>query len=469
MKPFLYNSLLEDKPPIAESKTTYSFLTERHLQAIWYEQTYFQNLPIEILSPGIWNVEAGPDFKKAHIKIGSHHLRGDIEIHFTDENWTQHQHHLDPRYDQVILHVSLWKSAHPIPILNSQQQPIHPIYLEDHLTTPLSRIEHLIDLDLYPYKKFVGSGQCAHSLFERLDPHEITELFTQAAEWRLEKKREFLVHHIEDPQQLISSGIAQALGYKQNAISFLNLYQALQSIQRMDEETLFGTGLALAGFFQKQFQRLWSESDYYQTLYSRFGDIPQKFPMQLAQIRPMNHPVRRLAYLTKMIKHPSTPLLMKELLQEWDFNWQNKKWKELQINFQNLIPSFEDSYWNFHFTFQKEPLEEAIPLMGTNLKNEIVINTFLPFLYHHIISQSDLSQHHAFKEFYFSFTHANTRKTKYLTHRFFGDKRESQAFKKAYFEQGSYQLHRDFCMHYESSCLGCPFVKRYKQSCNLYE
>lgn len=113
---------------LAESKYPYLYWTERHLQVMWWEQKYFknlktrENLPIEIISPGIWNAEAGPDFLKAHLKIGDREIKGDIEIHLDDESWVQHKHHQDTRYDQVILHVSFYLPHTHKAIINSKRR-----------------------------------------------------------------------------------------------------------------------------------------------------------------------------------------------------------------------------------------------------------------------------------------------------------------------------------------------------------
>ena len=163
-----YSSLIEKHPiSLAEPKGKYNLLSERHLQALWFEQKYFRNLvtssgePVQVLSPGIWNAEAGPDFRRCHLKIGNRELRGDVEIHFADESWNQHQHQIDSRYDQVILHLSLWRPSQEKELFTNSGIPIARSYLEDGLTIPLIRIVQLIDLDLYPYKKFLGSGYCA--------------------------------------------------------------------------------------------------------------------------------------------------------------------------------------------------------------------------------------------------------------------------------------------------------------------
>ena len=47
----------------------------------------------------------GPDFQGAEIELDKQVYRGDIEIHVKSGDWYLHGHHLDARYDHVILHL----------------------------------------------------------------------------------------------------------------------------------------------------------------------------------------------------------------------------------------------------------------------------------------------------------------------------------------------------------------------------
>ena len=62
--------------------------------------------PIEIIDPGLANMHAGPDFFNAKIKINDVTWVGNIEIQERDPVFLRHNHHLDPTYDSVILHVA---------------------------------------------------------------------------------------------------------------------------------------------------------------------------------------------------------------------------------------------------------------------------------------------------------------------------------------------------------------------------
>ncbi len=63
---------------------------------------------LEVLDPGVQNFDSGPDFFNAKVRIGSIIWVGNIEIHQASHQWLEHKHHLDPAYNNVILHVVEW-------------------------------------------------------------------------------------------------------------------------------------------------------------------------------------------------------------------------------------------------------------------------------------------------------------------------------------------------------------------------
>jgi hypothetical protein len=474
--PSLYALLLPTfEMIVAEARYPYQSLTEAHLQALWHEQKYFKNLltadnePITIISPGIWNSEAGPDFLKAHFLVGTREIQGDIEIHFSDENWNSHRHQKDKRYSNVVLHVSLWKSLKQKTIQTISGRSIIQTYLEDSLTIPLSRISQVIDLDLYPYKRFVGSGRCAQSLFKNLDRPEIQHFFKLSADWRLIQKRNFLKAQIENPNLQLEIGIAMALGYKHNAQSFFQLFMHLRKCEGSEEDLLV-LALGMCGFFESHYQDMWSSSPFYRALSRRFESLPVKppfIPLVLHQIRPLNHPIRRIAYLVKWLCQMTPGTLLPSMIHYWELSWlkasQTKGWVSLQEQLKEMLPDFQNSFWHSHFTFEDIPSKDHLPLMGSDLKRTILINAFLPLLHESVMSRKDSFEILAFYEFYTSFPASKTGKTKYLTHRFFGDTIKGEILSKAPYEQGAFQLHHDFCRHYEASCEGCPFVDKYHE------
>lgn len=468
-----YASLLTQQPQIlAETPSQYYALTERHLQALWLEQKYFKSLKtasgslIEVLSPGIWNAEAGPDFLKAHIRIGTKEMRGDIEVHFSDESWEQHGHHLEERYNNVVLHVSLWKPKKATHIKTQSERVIEQVYLADALTVPPASIEKLIDLDLYPYHNYAGSGRCGRELFSRLSDEEISYFFSEASKWRLHQKMRYLREHAKESELYFTAGFAMALGYKRNTKAFLDLFLHLHGLGLKNEEILLATSLHICGFFSEHYQHKWKDSKMFKQL-AQLVISSSSYQVKLAthQIRPFNHPIRRLVVLAKLLSDPMIPSLFLRMVNLWEIQWEsqsNSKWRTLSKQFRAMLPSYQDPYWNSHYNFEQESRKEFIPLMGDDLKNEFLANTFMPMLWTNILRKKNpFTELQAFSEFYDSIPAMKTSKTHYLISRFFGDTPKGELIDTICREQGAYQLHRDFCIHYEASCEGCPFIERY--------
>jgi len=91
-----------------------SLYTERELQALWERQEFRrENLltedsrRVEVEFPGLASREGGPDFTGARLVIGGERRSGDVEIHLTPSGWRAHGHDRDGAYAGVILHVVL--------------------------------------------------------------------------------------------------------------------------------------------------------------------------------------------------------------------------------------------------------------------------------------------------------------------------------------------------------------------------
>lgn len=477
--PTLIDQSADDMFFAEKAENIYTFFNERHIQAMWFEQKYFkplytsENKPITVISPGIWNAEAGPDFLKAHLLIGNEEFRGDIELHLTQDSWYHHQHHADPRYNHVILHISYWHPNAIRPLLTANGRILEHAYLENNLTISESRIIKLIDLDLYPYKRFVGNGKCADTLFRKIDAEDSRELFRSAALWRLKQKRNHLLAQIDNRKNPLTTGIAIALGYKKNAQAFLKLYTQLLEKPRKGESYLLSYALGLCGFFESSYRNKWFYSTHYQSLAAQHDALnisqEEKIVLNLDKIRPANHPVRRLAALTKLIYDPMIEVLLVNCKQFWKAHWTNpemskRNFAKMRRHFFDMIPSYQDPYWSKHYGFESEENEKAGALIGNDLKREIMVNVILPLLFEDIETEKDSLELQTFVGFYDSLPAQKSRKAQYLNARFFGESDEGHILSSAEKQQGAFQIHKDFCIHYEASCQGCPFVEKYKQT-----
>jgi hypothetical protein len=61
--------------------------------------------PIEIINPGEYNHNAGPDFINARLMIDRTIWAGNVEIHVSSGDWVKHKHDGNSDYENVILQV----------------------------------------------------------------------------------------------------------------------------------------------------------------------------------------------------------------------------------------------------------------------------------------------------------------------------------------------------------------------------
>lgn len=476
----VYNELIAQPLPLVREGACggYQLFTERHMQALWFEQRYMRSLctaedaPIEVLSPGLWNGEAGPDFLKAHLRIGGIELRGDIELHLNDESWSCQGHQTDPRYGNVVLHLSLWKPRDQRPLLRCDGTPINHGYLEDRLTVSLARLVQLIDLDLYPYRKFVGSGKCAHSLFNQLPEGKIADLLASAAMHRIEAKRRLLKSQVTDPHLIPAAAIAMALGYKMNASVFLELFLWLWPMRSLTGDQRLAMALGAGGFFGSVYFERWKESEKYIQLSALWEQekarVLRPFAVTVGQQRPLHHPVRRLVCLVALAGDDRCLDLLEVLDQVWQQEWRQcgarKRWGPLLRQLMDTLPDYHDPYWNSHYLFEKEESKGPLPLLGGEVKFVAFVNGLLPMLFSQVQTRADPAEYEAMNNFYGTLNAPVSGKRRYLTHRFFGEEPKGALLRRSIHEQGAFQIHRDFCLHYEASCEGCPFVERVYQT-----
>jgi len=85
-------------------------VSELSLSAAWNSQCFATAMrsvdgrTVEVIHRGTWTHGFGPDFRDAMILLdGRDLLTGSIEIHLTTGAWREHGHHLDPRYDNVLV------------------------------------------------------------------------------------------------------------------------------------------------------------------------------------------------------------------------------------------------------------------------------------------------------------------------------------------------------------------------------
>ena len=323
---------------VHENTGRYFPYTERHVQALWFDDSLRpKNLktsrgePVLVENPGRWNLEAGPDFPNAVLLIGREKRRvaGDAEIHIFSNDWKNHGHHTDPRYENVHFHIT-WFPEPADPIL-FPPGTIH-ISLSERCAIDLESI----DVTAYPYneprasRSFPMSGKNSGCRLSQLPMFGKTAaLATRSAEWqrsclenagqeRLRQKTQRMAWLIKKrgEAQAFYEETAAALGYKNNKAPFRRLAQALPlsvlTQYGSDWKTIYAVLLGISGLLPKQPGAKWSVESkaYFRSLWDCWWheehkweevEVLTKADWNFSGLRPLNHPVRRLCALAQYV------------------------------------------------------------------------------------------------------------------------------------------------------------------------
>ena len=272
-------------------------LTERQVQAIWYDAALRpKNLvtrrgsEVSVVSPGVWNLGAGPDFKGAVLEIGRERRRvvGDVEIHLCPSDWDFHRHGADPNYRNVIAHVT-WGCG---PVPGSLPPGAVSIWLGRFVTSDPSFSSEQIDLMAYPYARLPeGIRPCE----ERIGHHPdlARRILSEAGRHRLHLKARRLTGRLcasgGNRRQVFYEEVMTALGYTRNQVPFRHVAERVPIADLPSETRSAKMAMLTAGSFEN-----WDRLGY----------------------RPRNTPERRLESAAELFT--ATPIL--DLSEASDFS-----------------------------------------------------------------------------------------------------------------------------------------------------
>jgi len=213
-------------------------ITERHVQALWYDGHLrpkgirtTDGIPVRVVDPGRWNVEAGPDFQSAVLEIGSSRRRivGDVEIHLHPSDWRLHGHASDPAYARVVAHVTWYSAPSYGTPADRLPEGCISICLGEFLRTRPDFSPDEIDLSAYPYAHLPASPRPCERLFAH-DPNRLLSLLREAGTMRLEMKARRLAAtfvRTQDHAQTFYAETLGALGYKRNSPAFRRIAERM--------------------------------------------------------------------------------------------------------------------------------------------------------------------------------------------------------------------------------------------------
>jgi hypothetical protein len=350
-------------------------MEEAFLHFIWQSQAFEKRSlistsgeEINIIKPGILNMDAGPDFLNAKVIIDGIEWFGHIEIHIKASDWYKHNHMDNPAYENVILHV----------VFDNDK----PVLRKDQSLLPTLDLSTRLNFNLYgSYKDLVSSINPVPCSFKlpTIPDHVKFATLDKALIQRQESKGRLVLNLLQenngDWEETAYQLLAKNFGFKINSEAFLDLSKALpyKLIKKHSnnlvqiEALLFGVG----GFLRYN-----DEDDYSNLLIREYSFLSHKYQLQdkelnlskwkFLRLRPANFPTIRIAQFAATLA--SVNNLFSCLLEM-------KTCKAAE----ELFNSRPSPYWQNHYNFNKQNFFKNNGIGDSSIEN-IIINTVCPLL-----------------------------------------------------------------------------------------
>lgn len=375
---------LHEPPPDTPS------VPEALVQDLWAHQrfetselTTADGEEVQVLDPGRLNTDAGPDFQNAHVRIGSMDWRGLVEVHNTSGEWFEHDHHTDPRYDSVVLHVTLHPDMWTGGLLRSDETPLPEIVLYPRLKTPLRELLHA-----FHTRSDENALPCAPR-WDEVPQRRRREWIHHLARRRVLQKRNRLPSSTDTPMEAtLHQRLFRGLGYSKNdePMTILSERVPPRVLRHVDQprnrEALL---LGVAGLIPAPGDLLEADratADYAMDLRNRFRRLRVGLdvtPMASTvwtffRLRPNNFPPLRIAqaaawYSDQGILSENPIPRVRAALDEDD----------PIAAMRTALESDPASFWTTHYTLKKSSSEHD-PSLGRSRRDTLIVNAVAPIL-----------------------------------------------------------------------------------------
>ncbi len=451
-------------------------IDEHLVQTVWNDQRFIDfdlkstdGRPIQVLKPGFWNSDAGPDFVQAELLIGGDLYAGDVEIHVRSSSWYDHAHHLDPRYNRVILHVVFLNDDINLRTRLQSGKRIPTLELLDRLDAPIG--------DLFDAREENQSapGDCRVT-GKGLKIERIQSIFNDLGQERLTEKAGMMQNLLDrvDFEQLLYEGVMEALGYTKNRKPFRELAQRvpLSDLVGKPDETIQAILFGVSGLLPSQSQQEteWDDGDrkFIERLESMWESTEQyKNPTRMtaeqwhfAKIRPANYPSRRIPAIAQIVSRCQDTLMMDFLpLIEEAVAANRRVLARIRRRLQERLTPAPSGYWEDHSHFGKGIPQRGAALIGAARASDIIVNTLLPMTLVWAEHSQSPKLAEAVQRLYDSYPKLQeNRITQKIEAQIFSQEQPikliSPSAKK---QQGAIYLHRNFCS--SQLCDLCPVIE----------
>jgi hypothetical protein len=365
-------------------------MKEEFLHYLWKYSLYYTeklvdpdgNL-IEVINPGDYNHDSGPDFFNARIRIAGTEWAGNVEIHIRSSHFETHGHHKDHAFDNVILH-----------IVAENDKMVSNARGEEVLTAKIHFDKSLFE----KYTELVNNAYiiaCQDDII-KLDRFYIRHWLHSLVIERFHDKSQLILKILKetenDWEETFYRILSRYFGFRANTEPFEMLATALpfkiirkHADNRFQiEALLFGTaGLLEEGLFRNALA-----DEYYKDLIKEYIILSVKYSLKpvhgwlwkFSRLRPVNFPTIRISQLASMLS--VTGGLFSKVIDI-------KNIKELRKVFEVSA----SDYWDDHFVFGKKS-KRISKNTGSLASDILLINAVIPiiFVYGHCKDDSSICE-----------------------------------------------------------------------------
>lgn len=347
----------------------------KHKMLPLHEMKTTKGLHVEVIDSGLHNMNSGPDFFNAKIKIDDTLWVGNVEIHDKASDWYLHKHDKDERYNNVILHVC---GDIDMEVKNQNGDCIPQMQLDvpEHVTRHYAE---LLSTDKYPpcYKIIPElSNLMVHSWMSALQ----TE--------RLEQKTDAIINRVEQCNGSWEAGffvtLARNFGFGINGDAFeqwalsipLNdIAHHRDNLFQIEAIFMGQAGLLDLDSIPDKYHHDAIADGYFDKLKNEYLYLKHKFGLQqidsnmwrFLRLRPQNFPHIRISQLANL--YYAAKCSISQIVE-------CNTVKEAM----NTMHTGVTPYWETHYTFgsESEKNEKHISPFSLNL---LMINTVIPVLF----------------------------------------------------------------------------------------
>lgn len=324
---------------------------------------------VEIIYSGEKNLDSGPDFCNAKIKINGTIWVGNIEIHVNESDWYKHKHNNNESYKKIILHLVYNADVSK---KSNKDLNITTIELKNLISeTSIKNYFNLLDSE---------SNIPCHSLLSEVNSINFNSWLSRVGVARLENKTKIIENLLENNITCIETTfynwLAYCFGFKINNLPFIMLAKSLPLnilLRHIENELqlealLFGQ----AGFLNKEYQ-----DDYPRKLKNEYKFLAHKYSLipldesiwKFMRTRPDNFPTIRISQFANLLKN--LKLLLQLINTSPEYN-----------EIVKLLDTKVSIYWLEHSCFDKKSNKSRTSRkLGSETINNLIVNAIVPFIF----------------------------------------------------------------------------------------